>query len=277
MTSFQCLDRYFKGAYPFRLATTSFIYPADWCTNVQLLAPYMDEIELLFLDSRYEGCFPSRQEINLLISLAAQHALTFNIHLPTDVSLGHASPLKRKEAVEILSRVIDFSTALTPSTWTLHLPVESVSLSVDGIQNWRDCCRDGLLQLIDRSGVSPETLSIETLFYPFEWIGDIVRDLHLSVCMDTGHLMRTGVDPLAVYAEYCNIVSIIHLHGLAAQKDHVSLNGLSIEQRDRIFSILAHYQGIVSIEVFSLNDLDSSLSWLSTHWLGGEALQGHRM
>ncbi|MDX9785904.1 MAG: cobamide remodeling phosphodiesterase CbiR [Desulfobacterales bacterium] len=266
MTSFQPLDRPFKGVYPFRLATTSFIYSADWCTNVRLLGPFVDEVELLFLESRYDGCFPSTREIHWLSSLAEQYTLTYNVHLPTDISLCHTSPSERKKAIEILYHVIDFSAALTPSTWTLHLPFEPDSVSIDSIQDWRACCRDGLERLINRSGVSPKKLSIETLFYPFEWIGDIVKDFHLGVCIDTGHLMLKNADPLAVYAAYDDIVSILHLHGVHEQKDHVSLDKLSTKRSEKILSLLKRYTGTVSIEVFSFNDLRTSLSWLSHHW-----------
>lgn len=49
------LEKSHKGTFPFRLGTTSFIYPDNYETNVRLLAPYLDEIELLFLEGDPES------------------------------------------------------------------------------------------------------------------------------------------------------------------------------------------------------------------------------
>lgn len=266
MPSFQPPPRAYKGVYPFRLATTSFIYPANWCTNAELLGPYVDEIELLFLESRYEGCFPSTGEIDGLLALSKKHALTYNVHLPADISLGDSSAMTRSETVDILCKVVDFAEILTPSTWTLHLPGCTGDGSATKIADWRAWCRDGLEQFIGRSGLSPEALSIETLFYPFEWIGDIIKDLGVSVCIDTGHLMLTGRDPLQLYGTYAEKVSIIHLHGVHGKKDHVSLDQLTSEQAEPIVSLLGRFQGTVSIEVFSADCLTTSLAWLDHQW-----------
>ncbi len=58
--------------YPFRLATTSYIYKAGWAANVEKLAPCMDEIELVFFESRPDA-LPDIQEIKALRHLAKQH------------------------------------------------------------------------------------------------------------------------------------------------------------------------------------------------------------
>ena len=47
-----------KSGYPFRLGTTSFIYPAGWAENVARLAPLVDEVELLFFESQIPGSLP---------------------------------------------------------------------------------------------------------------------------------------------------------------------------------------------------------------------------
>lgn len=266
MPSFEPLPRAYKGIYPFRLATTSFIYPANWCTNAELLGPYVDEIELLFLESRHEGCFPSTGEIDGLLTLSKKHALTYHVHLPADISLCGSSAIARNETVDTLCKVVDFAKILTPSTWTLHLPVCTGDSSATKIAGWRAWCRDGLERFIGRSGLSPETLSVETLFYPFEWIGDIIEDLGVSVCIDTGHLMLTGIDPLRMYGAFEKKVSIVHLHGVHDKKDHISLDWLTSEQAERIVSLLRRFQGTVSIEVFSAHCLNTSLAWLDHQW-----------
>ena len=39
-----------KGRLPFRLGTTSYILPSDMITNVAMLAPFVDDVELLFFE-----------------------------------------------------------------------------------------------------------------------------------------------------------------------------------------------------------------------------------
>lgn len=79
---------------PFRLGTTSFIVPDHIIPNVIKLGPFFDEIELLVFESYPPEVLPSKTEVATLLSLARDLDLTYNIHLPTDVSLSHESPGK---------------------------------------------------------------------------------------------------------------------------------------------------------------------------------------
>ena len=76
-----------KGCYPFRLGTTSFIYPDHYVPNVQMLGPYFDEVELLMFESRWPDSLPTGETIDALARISAETDLGYNIHLPTDVSL----------------------------------------------------------------------------------------------------------------------------------------------------------------------------------------------
>jgi sugar phosphate isomerase/epimerase len=286
MASFQNLGSSHKAAYPFRLAAPSYIYPADWCTNVNLLGPYVDEIELLFLESHPESCFPTQVEMDQLLALGKTHSLTFNIHLPSDISLSDPMASRRKEAVDALRRVIALTAPLTPSTWTLHLPFDREAATPEAIIEWQNCNREGLAALLDGTGISAGRLSIETLFYPFEWIGDVVRSLNLSICLDTGHLMIKGVDVGRLYAEYADIISILHVHGVCRHRvaehgayqhggrdpdesrliDHQSMDRFSPERAGAILALLRQFKGVVSLEVFSFSQLSASMEWLSDQW-----------
>jgi sugar phosphate isomerase/epimerase len=286
MSSFETLNSSYKNAYPFRLAAPSYIYPADWCTNVKMIGPHVDEIELLFLESHSESCFPSPEEIRELSFLARAYSLTYNVHLPSDISVSDPISSKRREAIETLNRVIALTSHLRPSTWTLHLPFDRAEGTPGVIEEWRACNREGLLELLKISGISARSLSIETLFYPFHWIGDVVRALDLSICFDIGHLMIKGVDVVALYAKYADIISTMHLHGVCEHSkpehgvcrkggidsgegkliDHVSLDRLSPERGEALFTLLRQFTGVVSVEVFSFNKLRASLEWLSNAW-----------
>jgi hypothetical protein len=83
---YPALPKSYKGVYPFKIGTTSFIYPASYTQNVTMLAPYVDEIELLLFESAPDS-LPSIHEIKKLLSLSKEFDLTYNVHLPIDISL----------------------------------------------------------------------------------------------------------------------------------------------------------------------------------------------
>ena len=75
--------RSYKGVYPFKIGTTSFIYPDHIIPNVKILGRYLDEIELLLFESTPDS-LPSKEEITTLATLATELDLTYHIHLPLD-------------------------------------------------------------------------------------------------------------------------------------------------------------------------------------------------
>ncbi|MBT8357208.1 MAG: sugar phosphate isomerase/epimerase, partial [Desulfobacterales bacterium] len=79
------MPKSYKGAYPFKLGTTSFIYQDDYIPNVKMLGPYIDEIELLLFESK-PSSLPNKKEIDELSLLSKEFDLSYNIHLPIDIS-----------------------------------------------------------------------------------------------------------------------------------------------------------------------------------------------
>ncbi|MBW1753844.1 MAG: sugar phosphate isomerase/epimerase, partial [Deltaproteobacteria bacterium] len=133
---YPALPKSYKGAYPFKLGTTSFIYPDHITPNIRMLGPYLDEIELLFFESQPAG-MPSPQEIKEIRQLAKDFDLTYNIHLPLDISLGAPDPSKRLTAIEIIKQIIDLTAPLAPSTYTLHLPYDEADFDNERIKRWQ--------------------------------------------------------------------------------------------------------------------------------------------
>jgi endonuclease IV len=59
--------------------------------------------------------------IRELAQLSRSDDITYNVHLPTDISLGHRDAAVRQTAVDVLTRTIDRCTPLDSTTFTLHL------------------------------------------------------------------------------------------------------------------------------------------------------------
>lgn len=258
------LPKSYKGLYPFKIGTTSFIYPDGYTQNVTMLAPYVDEIELLLFESAPDS-LPSTHEIKNLLSLSKEFDLTYNVHLPIDISLSDPEPSIRHTAIETLKNVMDLTASLGPSTYTLHLSYDEKGSKAEHIKKWQDRLYLSVGQFIE-TGINSEMISVETLTYPMEWVENILNDFNLSVCMDLGHLMVHGFHMETVFNRYCHRTSIIHLHGVENHKDHLPLNRLPKEKSKIIRRILKQFNGVVSLEVFSYPHLKDSLLFLEKLW-----------
>lgn len=253
------LEQSFKKVYPFRIGTTSFIYPDLYSENVRKLGPYLDEIELLFFESRDPECFPSDYEINELVRLKEEFDLSFNVHLPTDVDLSTPDPTERETAISNLLKVINMTSPLNPVTYTLHIPFDPERSGGEAL--WRAYSFKGMRSLLAH-GIDSRLISIETLMYPAEMLKPILDEFNLSMCLDVGHVILGGGDPLSVYETFKERISIIHLHAVHKGCDHVSLDLFDPQTFSQIRSILKDFSGTVSIEVFSFDDLERSLNHL---------------
>jgi sugar phosphate isomerase/epimerase len=261
---YPALPTSYKSVYPFKIGTTSFIYPAGYTQNVTMLAPYVDEIELLLFESAPDS-LPSIHEIKKLSSLSKEFDLTYNVHLPIDISLSDPDPSIRHAATETLKKVIDLTASLSPSTYTLHLSYDENGQETDRIKKWQERLYRSVGHFI-ATGVTSEMISIETLTYPMEWVEHILNRFNLSVCMDLGHLMVYGFDMETVFNRYCHRTSIIHLHGVENHKDHLPLNRLPKQDSKIVKRILKQFTGVVSLEVFSYPHLKDSLQFLENLW-----------
>jgi len=258
------LPRSYKGMFAFKIGTTSFIYPDHYIPNVKMLGPYMDEIELLLFESKGRDALPSRSVISELDRLAGEFDLSYNVHLPTDISISDLNTERQTDAVETMVRVIERIQPLCPSALILHVPYIDESLKDDNANNWQDRVYknlDKILSVVENRKI----IAIETLDYPLELLEDIIVDLDLAICLDLGHLMVYDNDVKEVFKKYAYKTSVLHLHGVENNRDHLTLNRLSPKLIETVLWVLKRFTGVVSLEVFSYEDLISSLKFLENH------------
>ncbi len=255
---------------PFKLGTTSFIFPDHIIPNVKKLGPFFDEIELLVFESQPAFVLPSKDDVKELLYLSQSQDLTYNIHLPIDVSLTCESLGKRQKARDTILKVMDLFEPVTPTTHTLHLDMPGDIKKDMGnqgkLKKWIKNTRQGLEGLL-KDIVDPGIISIETLDYPFFFIETLVEEFNLSVCIDTGHQIKYNYDLVQTFEKHKSRTSIIHLHGVEffedEIKDHASLDKLPEKYFRQVQMILENFTGVVSLEVFNLENLNQSLSFLS--------------
>jgi sugar phosphate isomerase/epimerase len=226
-----------------------------------MLGPYIDEIELLFLESKSTDCLPSRIELEELKTIAIDLSLDYNIHLPTDVSLAASNRLDREEALDAILRVIDYTRKLNPTSWTLHIPYDYHGQNGKHMDEWKAHARSALYKLVGEE-ISPHALAIENLDYPFDHVRELILDLDLCICMDIGHLLTAGQDIIEFYKANAERIPIMHLHGVKNGRDHLRLGDLSKADGLTVVEILSSYSKTLSVEVFNYENLVSSLAWL---------------
>lgn len=263
-TDFEPLGVSAKNCFPFALACPSFVYRAGYQDNVRLLAPCVDEIELLFLESSFADSLPSPDLIQDLTHLARSGQITYNVHLPMDIDLGHQNSQIRQSAVDILNQVIACCAPLAPTTFTLHLNFHPAEADIPA---WRKRTLDSIEAILG-TGLPGRRISVECLDYDFTLAAPIVEQLDLSVCLDMGHLMAKGRDPVAFFDQWRERITTIHLHGVDGAMDHLPLDRLSPELMTRVMAVLPRFSGVVSLEVFSVAALQTSLLHLLTVWSG---------
>jgi sugar phosphate isomerase/epimerase len=264
------LTKSYKGFYPFKLATTSFIYPDDYIPNVKMLGSFFDEIELLLFESKdMESIFP-KSVVNELKCLAKDLDIGYNVHLPTDISISAPDPHLQREAIESYKRTIDLMLPLAPSNFFLHVPYDESDAQKATIEQWCDRTRSNLSRLLD-STTSGSLIAIETLDYPLDFIEEIVRELNLSICMDVGHLILHDYDVMDTFKRYASEISSIHLHGVENNQDHLAIDRFSPQYIPPLVEIISRFQGILSLEVFAYQHLVPSLPTLERWWKDSKA------
>ena len=161
------LPKSYKGTYPFRLGTTSFIYPDHYAPNVKHLGPYLDEIELLMFESAMPESLPGEEEIKELARLAEKTLmLPIMFICPRMSVLAIRIREKRRVAVDTIKKVMDLTEVLSPSTCTLHLSYERPSRDSESVADWQRLVHESVGRLME-NGVPGRLISIETLDYPF--------------------------------------------------------------------------------------------------------------
>ena len=247
---------------PFRLGTTSFIVPADIKTNVQHLLGRVDDVELLFFEASAESDFPDTNTIAWLRTAAADHGLTYTVHLPIDIDLGHADGSKRSRGIRACRNIIQMTSALDPFAYVLHLSKFDVDFNKpDELEQWQDRTATALEALL-RDIPATRTLAIENLNYPISCIIPMITTFDLSMCIDVGHLLCQGTSPLEAIERYLDRVRVVHLHGVEDGRDHRSLDHLQQEVLSAIVALLKRHgetPRVVTLEVFGSRALETSL------------------
>jgi sugar phosphate isomerase/epimerase len=245
----------------FRLGATSYVVPGDLALNARHLACRVQDMELVLFElDDGQSNLPSAETMRDLNAVAAEHGLTYTVHLPLDVrgEPGHLSLIKAQ-------RVIECTRTLEPWAYVFHLDGRAERHSRDGevLRRWQSNALRAVEQLAGWAG-GFERLALENLEgYPLEFMEPVLECLPVSRCVDIGHLWVDGHEALPYLRAALPRTRVVHLHGLAGS-DHRSLAHTPPELLDPIMAELRRerYAGVLTLEVFGEADFHSSLSAL---------------
>ncbi len=239
---------------PFRVGSTSYVYPDDILPNVERLAADgdVDDIELILFEvDDGPNNLPDEATVNRLADLAAQNHLTYTVHLPLDLQLGAERDVQH-QSLNKAERVIKTTSPLSPFAFVLHL--NRTGITEPG---WLGRALRALEVVIDWVG-EPRLLAVENLeSWEPAYLDSVLSALPISRTTDIGHLWKSGCDPLSVLDDWLPRTRVVHIHGLG-ERDHKSLALMASQQLDPVIAKLMSFRGVVTLEVFETNDFFSS-------------------
>ncbi len=241
-----------KPHYPFRLGATSFVLPASVEENVAFLAPLVDDVQLLFFEAQARAGLPHQVDVSLLANLAADHNLSYTVHLPLDLRLGCADKMRRQADLAEVCRLVNELAPLSPLAFDLHLNEEPELPQ----ESWLANLQHSLLELAAELGPWQQRLAIENIDYGLSPLLPLIKACGCSFCVDFGHLLRYGHGP-GHLGPSCRH---IHLHGVQAGVDHQALqdDGWLVGVVEKLLAV--SFEQVVTIEVYKEEQLRQSLA-----------------
>ena len=244
----------------FRVGTTSYIIPADLVPNIEYLAGRVEDVELILFEvDDGPNNLPDEGALRRMGELAAAHDLTYTVHLPLDIDLGAVDTVEHPSLRKAVS-VIDLMKTVRPHAFVLHLEGRDVLRGGVEPAVWRDRTV-AALEILGKKAGGSEYLAVENLEgYPLEFLDPVLERIDVSCCVDVGHLWLDGRDALAFLREHLHRTRVIHLHGIGT-RDHQSVAHVPVADLRALLATLDEfsYAGVLTLEVFNQDDLDSSL------------------
>ena len=262
-----------QGQKLWRLGTTSCIYEMPLLENVRRLAGKTEDIELIYYDNEWGSNWPSPSETAELRDLAAQHNMSYTVHIPSALDGVVCSREWEERAYAQVGRTIEFLEDLAPAAYVWHWEAElrGKQPSAD-VPGWLGAVQRLAERVAAARWIPPRRLAVETLSYPFELIADLVSAYDFGITLDVGHLWAGGYDWERSVKIYGPRTKVVHLHGIEpdTRKDHNSLIHQPPEQLLRLGNLLANIADgqprTVTLEVFAEDDWLSSQNLLRRLW-----------
>lgn len=232
----------------FRLAAPSCVIPDRVGPNCRVLAPLVNEVALMLLETR--GC--QEYDDRDLPPDLPELGLAYHAHLPVDLPWANGSEAVG-DALLLLEQKIAF---LGPRGYVLHPPAPG------GLT--------GLLRL--RPELSTSLCLENTRQGDLRDIWDEIGGLDLGVCLDVGHMVSYGQECILQLPGFLDRVRMLHVYGGESPSGHAGLDRLADPGMLRDILRRVRRDCVLVVEIFRLDELVNSLNLLRS-WLGAWGME----
>ena len=246
-----------SGTKPlYRIGCTSYCFPDDILPNVKKVAPLVDDVEILLFESDNSLEFKNLEIIDDLKQLTQNHNITYTIHLPIDTPVLFGCNADNTRYLNQITEIIAKTKDLFPFAYILHLDGIGPNASRGELHDWRKSCVKLCSDISRIHNLDLEKICLENMEYPLEWFLDFQEMFGFSLCLDIGHLWMHEGNWEDVLIKCLPATRVIHLHGVKNGKDHLSLKESDFKNLFRLVSFIKkQFIGVVTLEIFSLNDM----------------------
>ncbi|MFW2364952.1 MAG: cobamide remodeling phosphodiesterase CbiR [Desulforhopalus sp.] len=261
----------------FSIGAPSMVYGDSIVDNAAKLSdndPSLKFVEIVLFHTPELHNIPTPDEIQSLNEIRQRTHILYTVHLPASLEIGSVYREVRDASIRLINEIWLETIVLEPVHYILHIPITPPTLvpvpgqyfTSEASQDWGDWvarAMDSLLRIRARVGGKGDLL-LENINYSPKFLRPFLEAGIGELCLDTGHLLLGGENVEGVLVEYWDHIRELHLHGVRGYEEHLSLDVLP---RNEIISLISclnrlDYQGLINLEVFSREDLKSSLDIL---------------
>ena len=244
---------------PFEVGATSFVLPDQILPNVEWLLGRVDDVQLLMMEAH--GDLPDERELRRLRRLAEDGGMSYTVHLPVEPMIGDPDEPLRRWSVAVLADLITDLEPVVPTGWVLH-PEPKPPPAGEERDAWVERCVHSIGELLELTGIEPHSLRLENMEQDLEPHREVMKRTGVSGCLDLGHVLLLGGDPVAFLEAHLPVATQLHIHGVT-DRDHVSLEHYPRLEATVQTLLDARFEGILTLEVFSEPAFRRSMDELS--------------
>lgn len=246
------------------------VFGVDPVENVRRLEDIVDDVTLVLFHTPTQHNIPTSVQVRTLRQVAEERKMTVTVHLPASLEPASQDPGLRRTASRLSSEICKRTEDLRPRYYILHIPISKPTLvPVPGCYytagftpdwDWSGYGLDFLENLNESIGDSSRLL-VENINYSPVLLEPFLNSGLCELCLDLGHLLLGGENVAHHLERYKNETRVIHLHGVDGHEEHLSLKRMEKNRPLKWIHQLCDkpYEGILTLEVFSPQDLKESI------------------
>lgn len=267
-----------QTSIPFKIGAPSMLYGNSVVVNAQMLANNdngLNFTEILLFHTPTLHNIPTPREILALKEIQNRTRTSYTVHLPASLEIASKNREVRERSIRLIIDIWLKTSILKPEYFILHIPVTPPTLvAVPGQyfksgsslpwDDWTSLAMESLKTIQETIGKESELL-LENINYSPSFLEPFLKAGYGGFCLDVGHLLLGDENVLEVLEHFRNQIREIHMHGVKGYSEHLSLDVLPRNSVVEWFSSLKrwNFKGIINLEVFSPEDLKTSLQIIS--------------